>query len=239
VTGLERRYRLLLRVLPGWYRAVWEQDMVATFLAGVEAEVAGDEQADLVGEYGWPDRAEVVSVLALAVRLRLGGAPAHAQSRAWGAAARRVALVVLLIHAVWSVLTVGLAVQYTLAVPASPTAPPDPVDPLRLGEWVLILAGLVWLAAYLALLAGHPHATGLAAVGLTQLAVLRVQHVLLTDAPSRGRRSRGERRRPRVAARAAPSLRRRTRFAITHTRCWPNRPTNGRTTLLRESRYPR
>jgi hypothetical protein len=153
-------------------------------LAGVEAEVAGDEQADLVGEYGWPDRAEVVSVLALAVRLRLGGAPAYPQSRVWGAAARRVALVVLLINAVWSVLDVGLAVQYTLAVPASPTAPPDPVDPLSLGEWVLVLAGLVWPAAYLALLAGHPHAAGgLAAVGLAQLAVLRVQHVLLTHAP--------------------------------------------------------
>jgi hypothetical protein len=183
VTGLERRYRLLLRVLPRWYRAVWEQDMVATFLAGVEAEVAGDEQADLVGEYGWPDRAEVVSVLALAVRLRLGGAPAYAQSWAWGAAARRVALVVLLVHAVWSVLDVGLTAWFSVAVPAS-SAPPDPTDAPSLGEWVLTLAGLVWLAAYLALLAGRPHvAGGLAAVGLAQVAVLRVQNVLLTHAP--------------------------------------------------------
>jgi hypothetical protein len=78
VTGLERRYRLLLRVLPGWYRAVWEQDMVTTFLAGVEADVTDDEHADLVGEFGWPDRAEVVSVLALAVRLRTRRAPGPA-----------------------------------------------------------------------------------------------------------------------------------------------------------------
>src|SRR5690348_9427967 len=82
VSPLERRYRLLLRALPAWYRAAWEQDMVATFLAGVEAAVAGDELADLVGEFGWPDRAEVVSVVALALRLRLGGAPDHAGSRA-------------------------------------------------------------------------------------------------------------------------------------------------------------
>src|SRR3954464_3850840 len=137
VTGLERRYRLLLRVLPGWYRAVWEQDMVATFLTGVEAAVAGDEQADLVGEYGWPDRAEVASVLALAVRLRLGGAPAYAQSRAWGAAARRVALVVLLINAVWSVLDVGMTVWLSGAIPVLPSPPPDTVGASSLGEWVL------------------------------------------------------------------------------------------------------
>jgi len=184
VTGLERRYRLLLRVLPGWYRAVWEQDMVATFLAGVEAEVTGDEQADLVGEYGWPDRAEVVSVLALAVRLRLGGAPGYAASRAWGAAARRVALVVLLVNAVWSVLDVGLVVWISGAIPVLPSVPPDAVHAPSIGERVLSLAGLVWLAAYLALLAGRRHAAGgLAVVGLAHVAVLRVREVLLTGAP--------------------------------------------------------
>ena len=57
------------------------------------------------------------------------------------------------------------------------------LDALSLGEWVLSLAGLVWLAAYLALLAGRPHAGGPAAVGVTQVAVLRVQHMLLTHAP--------------------------------------------------------
>jgi hypothetical protein len=75
-------------------------------------------------------------------------------------------------------------VWFTVAAPASPTAPPDSAGALSLGEWGLVLAGLVWLAAYLALLAGHPHATGgLVAVGLAQLAVLRVQNVLLTGAP--------------------------------------------------------
>src|SRR5690349_9204158 len=113
--------------------------MVATFLAGVEDEVAGDELADLVGEYGWPDRAEVVSVLALALalRLRLGGAPDHAGSRAWGAAARRVALVVLLINAVFGVLDLGLLVWGSGAIPALPVPEtgPGPVDPVGLGEW--------------------------------------------------------------------------------------------------------
>jgi hypothetical protein len=30
--NLERRYRRVLRLLPGWYRQQWEEDMVAAFL---------------------------------------------------------------------------------------------------------------------------------------------------------------------------------------------------------------
>ena len=29
---LEKRYRRVLRLLPGWYRDRWEQDMVSAFL---------------------------------------------------------------------------------------------------------------------------------------------------------------------------------------------------------------
>lgn len=35
MTVLEQRYRLVLRMLPASYREVWEEDMVATFLASM------------------------------------------------------------------------------------------------------------------------------------------------------------------------------------------------------------
>ena len=40
---LERRYRRVLRLLPGWYREQWEQDMVAAFL---DSWLTGDPEAD-------------------------------------------------------------------------------------------------------------------------------------------------------------------------------------------------
>ena len=40
---LERRYRRVLRLLPGWYREQWEQDMVAAFL---DSWLTGDPETD-------------------------------------------------------------------------------------------------------------------------------------------------------------------------------------------------
>jgi hypothetical protein len=42
-SDLERRCRRVLRLLPGWYRQEWEQDMVAAFLDGW---LAGDPEDD-------------------------------------------------------------------------------------------------------------------------------------------------------------------------------------------------
>jgi hypothetical protein len=42
--NLERRYRRVLRLLPGWYRQQWEQDMVAAFL---DSWLTGDPAADV------------------------------------------------------------------------------------------------------------------------------------------------------------------------------------------------
>jgi hypothetical protein len=71
-SDLERRYRRALRLLPGWYRQRWEQDMVAAFL---DSWLTGDPEADAclleIAKPGW---AEVASVAGLAVRLHLGGA---------------------------------------------------------------------------------------------------------------------------------------------------------------------
>ena len=68
---LERRYLRVLRLLPGWYRQQWEQDMVAAFL---DSWLTGDPEADeyVTGAAG-PSLAEVASVAVLAARLYLVG----------------------------------------------------------------------------------------------------------------------------------------------------------------------
>lgn len=78
-SNLERRYRaLLLVLLPGWYRAEREDEMVGIFLSG-----RGDG-LDL--EYGWPGWGEAAATLGLSVRVRLGA------RRPAGAVVRLVAL---------------------------------------------------------------------------------------------------------------------------------------------------
>ena len=64
-TRLERRYRALLRLLPRWYRAEREEEMVTSFLDG--------RPDDLDAEYGWPGWPETAATLALAVRTRMAG----------------------------------------------------------------------------------------------------------------------------------------------------------------------
>jgi hypothetical protein len=69
---LEQRYRRVLRLLPGYYRDKWEEDMVAAFL---DSWMTGDPDEDSVTmEFDRPSRQEVVSVIGLAARLYLGGA---------------------------------------------------------------------------------------------------------------------------------------------------------------------
>ena len=41
--GLEQRYRRVLRLLPGYYRQQWEEDMVAAFL---DSWLTGDPEVD-------------------------------------------------------------------------------------------------------------------------------------------------------------------------------------------------
>jgi hypothetical protein len=78
--NLERRYRRVLRLLPGWYRQQWEQDMVAAFL---DSWLTGDPETDeCVLEFCKPGWAETASVACLAVRLHLGG-PGTPRRYAW------------------------------------------------------------------------------------------------------------------------------------------------------------
>ena len=109
-TALETRYRSLLRILPATYRAEWEDEMVATFLAasappGADGPDGPDgpedsedsEEADLRAEFGRPGWSEVVSVVGLAVRLRLPGAGYSGRPVLLGDAVRLVALIGLLV----------------------------------------------------------------------------------------------------------------------------------------------
>jgi len=95
---LEQRYRRVLRLLPGYYRDKWEQDMVTAFL---DSWLTGDPHEDecIIG-YCKPTWPEVASVAGLAARLYLGGAATPRRYFAWGQAVRNAALAVLLMHAV-------------------------------------------------------------------------------------------------------------------------------------------
>ena len=94
--NLECRYRRVLRLLPGWYRQQWEEDMVAAFLDGW---LTGDPEADeYISRVAGPSRAEVVSVVGLAARLYLFGAGTPGRF-AWGQGIRRAALAVTLVQA--------------------------------------------------------------------------------------------------------------------------------------------
>ena len=96
--NLERRYRRVLRLLPGWYRQRWEEDMVAAFL---DSWLTGDPEADeYITKAAGPGWAEVASVASLAVRLYLGGAGAPRRYFAWGQAVRGAVLAVTLVQAV-------------------------------------------------------------------------------------------------------------------------------------------
>ncbi len=178
-SALELRYRWVLRVLPAPYRAAWQEEMVATFLAGM---VTGDaEQDEFQAEYGRPGWGEVASVLWLAVRLRVTGAAPLAGTRPWGAAVRTVALVGLLSHA--ALAAAGLLGYFWLygRIPGW-TPPPDAVLITgSTGRWVL-LAGLLTLAvlpAYLALLFGARRAAR--ALALLALAAGLALRVLRSD----------------------------------------------------------
>jgi hypothetical protein len=180
---LEERYRRVLRLLPASYRLAWEDEMVATFLASMEHAKAGPtglrsdpaqgnddaEQAAYLADFGRPSWSEVASVVALAVRLRVATAGAPPRYLAWGAALRVVALIGLLVHGATGVASLGIrlwATGHLPLLPASPSGWPEGF-PTDLWSVALDVFGLVWLAAFLALVFGHRRvARVLAAAGL-------------------------------------------------------------------------
>ena len=181
---LERRYRRVLRLLPGWYRERWEQDMVAAFLDGW---LTGDPETDeYISKAAWPGWAEVASVAGLAVRLHLGGAGTP-RRYAWGQAIRRAVLTVLLVHAVLAVDVLVFLVWGRRLVGWLP-APPGSLVVAPGGVWAAVyyLVGLAWIAIFVMLAVGH-YRTGrvLAALAIVPglVALLQAQLTGIRPAP--------------------------------------------------------
>ena len=152
--SLEQRYRRVLRLLPGYYRDQWEEDMVAAFLdSWISGNPDDDEWALEFCKPTWP---EVASVAGLAARLYLGGAATPRRYFAWGQAVRNAALAVLLVHAVlglevlvrtaWSRRLFGLPAPPVSLVTASPS-----------GVWpsVYDLVNVAWIVIFVTLAIGH------------------------------------------------------------------------------------
>ncbi|MFD5827011.1 hypothetical protein ACFWGZ_16190, partial [Lentzea sp. NPDC060358] len=142
MSNLERRYRTLLKVLPGWYRRDREEEMVGIFLAGRED--------DLDLEHGWPGWGETWAVLGLAVRTRFAaGAAPGASGAAWhGEVARALGVIGLLA----GVLQAGVSIQSAAVTSGLP------------GPGAGALYAVLPVAAFAALLAGKRTAAKLLAL---------------------------------------------------------------------------
>ncbi|MGH3203009.1 MAG: hypothetical protein ACRDOA_13255 [Streptosporangiaceae bacterium] len=151
---LEQRYRRVLRLLPGYYRERWEQDMIAAFLDGW---LTGDAETDAyITEAARPEWAEVASVAGLAGRLYLGGAGAPRRYFAWGQAVRRAVLAAVLVHAV-----LGLDVLVRTAWSRRLFGLPAPPAFLTIissgGVWftVYYVVNFAWIVIFAALILGR------------------------------------------------------------------------------------
>ena len=134
---LEQRYRRVLRLLPGWYRDKWEEDMVATFL---DSWLTGDPEDDewLISSASppgrrspaWPAWPPGCTWAARALPRRYF---------AWGQAVRNAVLAVMLVHAVLG-LNVLVRTAWSRRLFGAPRAAREPADRLarrRLAHGVL------------------------------------------------------------------------------------------------------
>jgi hypothetical protein len=157
---LEQRYRRVLRLLPGYYRRAWEQDMVAAFL---ESSLTGDPDEDeWVLEFSKPPWREVASVAALAFRLYLGGTGAPRRYFTWGQAVRRAVLVLTMLQAVRG-LDVLLLTAWSrrvfswLPVPPARLAAGTPAGIVPPVVWWLV--AYAWIVSFVALALGRYYRT--------------------------------------------------------------------------------
>ncbi|WP_030204329.1 hypothetical protein [Streptomyces sp. NRRL S-87] len=173
-TLLEQRYRAVLRMLPADYRARWEEDMVDTYLCGVEE----DEQ-----ELRRPSLAETASIAALAVRIRLGATGSSPRRVEAGAAIRQFALISVLLQAAGALTYTALGLRAAGAAQGSGEggwSATFGADPLQVA---LGLLPLLWAAGYAALVGGRRRAArGL--VALAAVPTLKPLVVQLTGGPA-------------------------------------------------------
>lgn len=183
-SDLERRYRRVLGLLPGWYREQWEQDMVGAFL---DSWLTGDPAADeYIGKAAGPSWAEVASVAGLAVRLRLGG-PGTPRRHAWGQAIRHAVLAVFLVHAVLAA-DVLVFVMWSRRLVGWLPAPPGSLVAAPAGVWAAVycLACVAWIVIFVTLALGdYRTARVLAALAIVPglVALLQAQLTGIRPAP--------------------------------------------------------
>jgi hypothetical protein len=183
-SDLERRYRRVLRLLPGWYSRQWEEDMVAAFL---DSWLTGDPEADdYISRVAGPSWAEVASVAGLAVRLHLGG-PGTPRRHAWGHALRGAVLAVLLVHAVLAVDELVFLMGSRRLVGWLPALPGSlVVAPNGVWDTVFYLASVAWIAIFVTLAVGYYRtARVLAALAIVPnlVALLEAQRTGIMPAP--------------------------------------------------------
>ena len=153
--GLEQRYRRVLRLLPGYYRDKWEQDMVAAFL---DSWLTGDPEVDTaVLEFCRPSWPEVASVAGLAARLYLGGAATPRRYFASGQAVRLAVLAVVLVHATQGLANLTLLTWRRHLAGWFPALPASLAGPVPDGPWptVINVVDCVWIVIFVALVLGH------------------------------------------------------------------------------------
>jgi hypothetical protein len=152
--NLERRYRRALRLLPGWYRERWEEDMVAAFL---DTWLTGNPEADeYITRTAGPGLAETASVAGLAARLYLTGAGAPRRHFAWEQAIRRAVLAVLLVHAVAG-LDLLVRTAWSQRLFRLPAPPANLVTATPSGIWlpVYYLVNFAWIMVFVTLVFRH------------------------------------------------------------------------------------
>ena len=152
--GLERRYRRVLRLLPGYYRDAWEEDMVAAFL---DSWLTGDPEVDAaVLTFCRPSWGEIASVAGLGVRLYLGGAGTPRRYFAWGQAVRRAVLAVMLVHAVLG-LNVLVRTAWSRRLFGLPAPPASLLAVTPSGVWptVFHVVNVAWIVIFVTLALGH------------------------------------------------------------------------------------
>ncbi len=171
---LEGRYRRVLRLLPGWYREQWEQDMVAAFL---DSWLTGDPEADeYICKAAGPGWREVASVAVLAVRLYLGGAGTP-RRYAWGQAVRRAVLAVVLVHAALGLVALVPA-AWVRGVLGLPPLPANLVNATPRGVWpaVFYVVSVAWIVVFVGLVFGrYRTARALAALTIVPSLVVMLQ----------------------------------------------------------------
>ncbi len=183
--GLEQRYRRVLRVLPGWYRQQWEQDMVAAFL---DSWVSGDPEDDAWAlEFCKPTWGDVASVAGLAARLHLGCVGISRRYFAWGQAVRNAVLAVMLVHAVLGLnVLVRIAWSRRLFGLPAPSASLAAASPGGVWPTVFYVVNIAWVVIFVMLAAGHYRtARVLAALAIVPglAALLQAQFTGIVPAP--------------------------------------------------------